>query len=402
MKKMKHNRNLVALFACGLLLLTLAASACTATPGSTSTDVIKIGFPGSFSGPYAANNLAAAKGVELYLEQIGSKIGNRKIELLKEDTKSEPAMSMEKVKKMVEVDRVSILIGALLTPELYAVRDYIDSKGIPLIFAAGGARDVTWERRSPYMFRGAWVNGLAEFYAGQYGAKKLNAKRAITLNYDYSAGYEFLEGYTKGFESSGGKIIQKLFFPLTTLDFAPYIANMSKEGDILFTTVGGPAAVRFVNQWAELGMKGKIPVVANGQWSAQNTIPEMKDNILGGISVWHWFETVDTPENKSFVSAFKSKHGALPGIFEEMGYTSANAVVEAMKKVGGNVEDPAKFVEALRNVDFQGVGGKFKFDRFNSPVYNFYVARAEKIDGVIQNKVIEKVAGDAVQDTIYK
>jgi branched-chain amino acid transport system substrate-binding protein len=101
--------------------------------------------------------------------------------------------------------------------------------------------------------------------------------------------------------------------------------------------------------------------------------------------------TVDTPENKRFVQAFNRKYKKDPVYNNHLGYLAAKASGEALKAVGGNVEDQARFLEALRRTRFEAPGGPFRFDDKQNAVIPTYLRRVEKVGGKYQNTVFDVV-----------
>ena len=66
----------------------------------------------------------------------------------------------------------------------------------------------------------------------------------------------------------------------------------------------------------------------------------------------------------------------------------AEAVGEALKAIDGKVEDKDLFLDALRDVEFEGPGGPFRFDEQQNAIITVFVMRAETVDGEVRNKVI--------------
>ena len=108
-------------------------------------------------------------------------------------------------------------------------------------------------------------------------------------------------GFQKTFEENGGKIIQKIWVPLTAQDFSPYLSQISKDADAVFAVFCGRAGLQFIKQYQEFGLKGKIPLIGGGTTTDEHALPSMGDEAIGVITALHYSEALDNPANKKFV-----------------------------------------------------------------------------------------------------
>src|SRR3990170_8676445 len=104
---------------------------------------IRIGVVGGFTGTMAPTALAYQRGLVLRLEQAGYKIAGRPVKVIFEDCKEEVAPTVEKVRKLVESDRVHILLGPLFGGNIMAIQDYMKRKGIPWLPLAASGEHIT-------------------------------------------------------------------------------------------------------------------------------------------------------------------------------------------------------------------------------------------------------------------
>jgi branched-chain amino acid transport system substrate-binding protein len=138
---------------------------------------------------------------------------------------------------------------------------------------------------------------------------------------DYAFGWEMIGGFQKTFEESGGKVIQKIWCPLTTTDFSPYLTQISRDADAVFTCLAGKLSITFLKQYQEYGLKDKIRVTGGGTMTDESVLPSMGDEALGAITTLHYSGALDTPASKKFVKNYRTRFGKVPAYYSEACYT---------------------------------------------------------------------------------
>ena len=351
---------------------------------------IKIGLIVPLSGGMAATGKDMLNGFQLYLEEIGYQAAGRKIELIVEDDEAVPATSLTKTRKLVEKDGVHLMTGGLMASTGYALAPYIDSKEIPTTYPIMAPDDLTQRQRAKWIVRTGWNSSQPNHALGEYTYQTLKHKKAVIMGLDYAFGWESAGGFQKTFEEAGGKVIQKIWCPLTVTDFSPYLSQISKDADVVYILFLGRSTLQFTKQYQEFGLKGKLAVVGGGTSTDEHALPSMGDEALGIITALHYSEALDNPANKKFVKAFREKAKKAASYYSEGTYTGARWIVEAIKAVKGDVENRPKFMEALRKVDIKDVPrGPMKLDDYGNPIQNVYIRKVERVGGELQNTVIQ-------------
>jgi branched-chain amino acid transport system substrate-binding protein len=379
---------IIALLSVFLLPLSFAGGTAQAA------EPIKIGFMAPYVGVFSKLGNDLRNGFKLYLEEIGYKAGGRQIVFIDEDDEGKPEVGLVKARKFVEKDHVNIVAGIISSPVAYAIKDYVIGKKVPLVLVSAAATKLTQEQRSPYIFRVSMANGQEELVAAWYAYTKMGARKVIMMAPDYSAGYEKVEGFTKIFKGLGGEVVEGIYPPLGTTDYAPYLAKVTKhvgKVDRVWAFFAGSDAIRFINQYEELGLKNKIKLWVDGGTVDEAILPSMKDAALGVDNYCHYAPTLDTPENKRFVKAYQQKYGETPAQLADQGYVGAKAIVLAIEAVKGKVENQEAFLKALRAVKFEAPRGAFKFDQHQNVIFNVYVRRVVKEDGKYFNRIIDTI-----------
>jgi branched-chain amino acid transport system substrate-binding protein len=224
--------------------------------------------------------------------------------------------------------------------------------------------------------------------------KNTKHRKVATIGMDYAFGWETVGGFQRTFEEGGGQIVQKIWTPLNTNDFAPFLAQIKRDADAVLVLMVGRLALQFMKQYEEAGLKSRLPLLGGGTTTDESVLPQMGDEAVGAITALHYAAAIDTPQNQKFARAFEAKAGKIPSYYSEACYTGARWIVEAMKAVGGKVEDREALLGALRKVELKDAPrGPISVDRWGNPVQTIYVRRVERVGGKLQNSVVATFPG---------
>jgi len=350
---------------------------------------IKVGVMGPLSGPYAIIGEEVRNGFDLYLSEIGYQAGGRKIELIFEDTQAKPDVGLTKAKKLVELDGVSFLGGIVSSSVAYALRDYVVSQNVPLVMTVASADGLTQKEAAPNIFRTNSSGSQVSHPYGQWLFDKGGYKTMVMIAPNYAMGYEQTGGFARTFVEAGGKIVKTLYPPLGTPDFGPFLTSFDpKSADAVGAVFAGSDAIKFVKQFAEYGLKGKIPLVSTILLTDDLILQQQGDAAIGITSASHYASTLETSGNKAFVDAYRAKFKRDPTLYSEASYVGARVIAEAIKEMKGDISNTKDLYTAMRGVKFEAPRGPFRFDEYNSPVHNIYVFKIEKANGKLINKAV--------------
>jgi branched-chain amino acid transport system substrate-binding protein len=351
---------------------------------------IKVGFLTQMTGGGAAVGRDMSNGFTMYIEEAGKQIAGRKVEVIIEDTQGDPAQALTKLRKLVESDNVHAVAGIFLASEGYALAPKVDEYRIPTVWAVVSADDLTQRKPVKWAVRTGWTSSQPNHPFGEYVAKTLGYKKVVTVAADYAFGWEQVGGFQRTFEEAGGQVIQKLWPPLGTTDFGPYLPQIKRDADAVFAVMVAAMALRFPKQYQDAGLKARLPLIGGGTTFDEFVLPSLGDEAIGSITPLIYSAAIDTPVNKRFVKEFRTKYGKVPGYYAEASYSAARWIAEGAKAVGGNVEDKDKFLAALRKVEVSDAPrGPIKLDAYGNPIQTIYVRKVEKKDGELWNTVIQ-------------
>lgn len=373
------------LFSLVLLLVVIMAMPAS----SLAKGPIKIGFFAPLTGFAAQTGKDMLNGLKFYLKEQNYQVAGRKIVLFIEDTEAKPAVAMTKVRKLTEKEGVHVLIGGLMASTGYALKPYVDRKKIPAVYAVMASDDLTQRERGTWLVRTGWSSSQPSHPFGEYAYKELGLRKIVTIGFDYAFGWEVISGFQRTFEEAGGKIIKKLWTPVGTLDYGPYLGQIGKDADAVFGLFFGAGALQFAKQFQQYGLKDKMMLIGGGTLTDESVLPAMGDEALGIITTLHYSAAIDTPANKAFTGPFKKFAGKSASYYSEMFFTGGKWIVECAKKLNGNVEDRDKFLAALKaHKVTDDPRGPIEIDKYGNPIQNVYIRKVERVNGELQNTVI--------------
>jgi len=380
-------------------VLVLAA----APPCAAAASPVKIGVLLPNTGPLTVVGQETIRGLELYLNKVGMKAGGREIVLIKEDSEGKPDVGLTKAKKLVERDGVHLILGPTNSATALAIRDYIHGQGIPLVIPQANTRILTAPARySPWMFRLIETSDQGCVPMAGWMVKNTPYRKVIAMGADFVIGHHSAEAFMAGFKAAGGQVVKEIYPPLNTPDFAPYMAQITATpADFVWAWMGGSDSPRFVKQYQEYGLKGKVPLYGYNTLVDDVALPAMGDAALGIISVGHYTAAIETPANKAFVQEFEQKHKIWPSRYAETGYTGAQLITQAVADLKGAVEDRAKLRDALLAAAprIQSPRGPIQFDKYQQVITDIFVMKVERRGDRLVNAVVERIPAVSQEDT---
>lgn len=352
---------------------------------------LRIGFIADLTGTVAASGRDMLDGFQLYLNETNTVLGGKQVQLIVEDAAGVPANALTKARKLIEQDRVHLLTAPLLASEAYAVRDYVVERGTPMIFMVASADDLTQRKRAPNLVRTGWSSSQPSHAFGEWVATNYKYKKIATIGSDYAFGYEVVGGFQKTFELHSGQIVQKIWAPLGTPDYSPYVTQLRRDVDAVYAIPVGADVIRFAKAYRQYGLKDRIPLIGGGLLSDESLLRSMApEDATGIITCLHWAAGLTTPQARKFVAAFNAAYHKDPSYYAETNYTGGMWIDTAVARIDGKVDDRAAFLRALLAVQLPNAPrGPIRLDEYHNPIQNEYVRRVDNENGHLVNTVIQ-------------
>lgn len=361
----------------------------TAEP-EKATGTLKVGFLSPTSGNFAIAGQEMLDGWNLYWDTYGDEAGGVTVETIAEDDAGNPETALTKAHKLVEQDGVDIIVGPLIASTASAVAAYTAPLGIPNLHPVAASNDLTQQNWNEFTVRTGSMGGTQSTYpGGEWAATEGGYKKAVTLCHDYSFGWESCAGFVQGFVENGGEIVQQIWAPNTTTDWAGYAsqvqAALAGGADLVFVALaGGAPGPGFLTSYLDAG--GSLdPLLLNCCAADQGTLRAMGDRIIGLKSVSYWAEGREDSTTADFVAAAKEKLGKVPGAYIAGGYITASLVAQVLEEKG--LLTGADLVDAITSYTFEdSIFGKVSWDEYNNTIAPVYIREVEKgADGLLYN-----------------
>ena len=352
-----------------------AASFRFPTPAIAQAAPFKLGLLTVKTGPLAQGGIQMEQGVVTWLKEHNNKIAGRDIEFFSADTGGNPAGTKTKVQELVERDKVDTILGPLAAFELLAITDYVAQSKIPLLSLAA-AEDMTQRRPNPFFIRASATSAQAMHPMADYAAKEMKLKRVICISEDFAFGHEQMGGFQQTFEDNGGKILKKIWPPLVTPDYTPYVAQIA-DCDGVCQGFAGSNPLRFMKAYASAGLK--FPVVTGETGGDDALLKSYGDEALGLTSCIPYTLDLPTDGNQRFVNGMLKNFNTVPGQYAGLLYVNCDVVEAGLKALGGDSSDKTKLVTAMRSANLTDTPrGPVKFDHLGNVIGDFYIRKLGK------------------------
>ena len=346
-------------------------------PHPLAAEELRIGFVAPTTGIFAQVGKDMIDGFQMYLDEVKNDFGGAQVKFLVEDEQAKPDTAVTKAKKLILQDKVHMLVGGLLASSGYALAPVSTAEKTLYVVPVSAADDLTQRDlpKYPYLIRTGWSSSQPSHPFGQWACDQ-GYKKIAAIAADYAFGYEVTGGFQKAFEDCGGKIIQKIWPPIGTKDFGPYIPTFKADADATFTLMVGPMSLQFPKQLRASGYKK--PILGGGTSYDEFVLPSMGDEVIGDVSALQYSAALETPKNEAFVKKYRTKYGKVPSYYSETNYTSAQMIDEVIRKNGGKFPGAEEFIKQLAAMKFDTLRGPVAFDDMRNPVQNIYIKKVEK------------------------
>lgn len=370
---------------------TAAAAPTSAAPAASaaSSEPIKIGSIFGLTGETTNNSPYLKAALEYRLEQVGYQVAGRKIQLIIEDDASNPVTGTDKARKLLQSDKVDVMLGPIDAAVAAGVANYLTASKMPeLVFMPSPATLLTLGGGNVYLPFGT-LEGIG-YYLGQYAYDKLGYKTALVMYEDFVAGQQFTGGAAKAFQAKGGTIIQTTAVKMGTLDFSPYLSAIKQADCVLFWFTSG-VNQRFVTQYYEAGLKMPL-LMPNSAGLLPPILKNIGDKAIGILGTQSYTSLLDTDLNKAFVTDFTAKKNLTPTAQVACADLSVTLFLEAVKATGGDTSY-SKINDALHKVKVTTPAGTFSFASNGLGIGDLYITKVVKTaDGAFLWGVVDKVS----------
>lgn len=344
-----------------------AASPSGSGSASESGDTIKVGILHSLSGTMAISEVSVKEAEELAIEEINAKGGvlGKKIEAIVEDGASDWPTFAEKARKLLSQDKAAAVFGGWTSASRKAM--------LPVFEELNG---LLWY---PVQYEGL-ESSKNIFYTGATTNQQIvpsvtwllqnKGTKFFLLGSDYVFPRTANKIIKAQLAAEGGQTVGEEYTPLGHTEFSTVISKIkAAKPDVIYNTLNGDSNVAFFKQLKDAGITAKdIPVMSVSV--AEEEIKGIGADVLAGhYAAWNYYQTTDTPENKTFVAAYKEKYGQDRVTADpiEAGYNAVYLWAAAVEKAGST--DVDKVREAAKGIEFNAPEGKVTIDGETQHLY---------------------------------
>jgi branched-chain amino acid transport system substrate-binding protein len=353
-----------------------AASAIAPTVARAQAAKLRVGLMLPYTGTFAALGNAITNGFKLAIEENAGKVGGRDIEYFTVDDESEPAKATDNVNRLVQRDKVDVLVGTVHSGVVMAMVKVARDSGTLLIIPNAGANAATGSQCAPNIFRTSFTNWQPAHPMGKVMYDR-GHRKVVTLTWKYGAGEESVESFKEAFTKQGGAIVKEMFLPFPNVEFQPYITEIaSLKPDAVFVFFAGGGAVKFTKDYAAAGLKDKIPLYGSG-FLTDGTLEAQGASAQGLLTTLHYGDGIENPKNKQFRYAYGRKYGVQADVYAVQGYDACLLLAGGLAVVRGSFGDKKALYSALEKVKIDSPRGAWTMSRAHNPIQDIYLRRVE-------------------------
>jgi len=325
----------------------------------TEEEAIKIGVVLSFTGKTASYGEEIKNGMELAISEVNQELKDFKIEMIYEDTQSETKSAVDAVTKLLEVDKVNIIVGPVRSSCVLAVAPLSEAKKVILFAPVAASEDITYA--GDYVFRNRETAGLHGKKMAEFLTNEEVSKAAVFIAQSANA-ITYGNSFMENFQNLGGNIVFSVEYNENLIDFKVDITKTkNKEAEVIYIAAAtGKDAGILMKQIKEMGFEGLV--VGSGGTLENEEFLTGAGIASEGLIVTSPAFNIEDPQIQPYRNKYKSLYGKESSPFAANGYDAIKILVKAMEYCGGD-KDTDCIRDFLYNLkDYPGIGGITTFD----------------------------------------
>jgi len=366
-----------------IVLLGLMAPALAAAP---ERGTFTVGLLNPATGPFAALGSDVNAGFRFYLDGHHGMLSDFRIITKIGDEANSTDAALAKAHEFIEQDHVNAIVGIVNSAVAYGISDYVDRQKTPLILTVAGADGLTQARANPSTFRVSYTGSQDAMPMGDYACKRLNKKTAVVVGLDYAFGWEAVGGFARTYTDNGCRIVQEIYAPLGTQDWAPFVSRIDKNASVVYAAIAGADSIRFLSAYHDFGLTA--PIVGHGALTDEQILGAEGKNADGIVTTLHYSAALPNAVNVRFKRDYEAATHKRVSQYVEDGYAAAQIIEAALAKLPAGPVKTDAFEAALRGVRVDAPRGPLRFDSRGQAIDNVYVRRVQKSKTGYENALL--------------
>ena len=354
---------------------------------------VRVGLMLPYTGTFAQLGVAIENGVRMAIDEKGGKLGGREIEWFKVDDESEPSKGVENASKLVQRDKVDVLIGTVHSGVQMGIQKVARESGVLSLIPNAGVHAATRGLCAPNVFRTSFTNSQPTLALGKTMVDK-GHKKAVWITWKYAAGDEAFEGFRDSYTRAGGTIVKELGLPFPNVEFQALLTEIaSLKPDAVACFFAGGGAAKFIKDYAAAGLKDRIPLYGSG-FLTEGVLAAAGPAAEGIVTTMHYSDSLDTPRNRQFRLAYAKAFRLQPDVYAVQGYDTGQLLALGAAAVNGDLNNKQALYKAMESATIDSPRGKWTMSKSHNPIQDIYLRQV--VNG--ENKVIG-VAAKALADS---
>ena len=357
---------------------------------------MRVGLMLPYTGTFTQLGVAIENGFRMAIDEQGGKLGGREIEYFKVDDESDPSKAIENANKLVQRDKVDVLVGTVHSGVQMGIQKVARDTGVLSLIPNAGVHAATRALCAPNIFRTSFTNSQPTRPLGAVMVAR-GHKRAVWITWKYAAGDEAFEGFKEGYTAAGGTIVKELGLPFPNVEFQALLTEIAAlKPDAVACFFSGGGAVKFIRDYAAAGLKGKIPLYGSG-FLTEGVLDAVGAAGEGIVSTLHYADSLDTPRNRAFRLAYAKTYKLQPDVYAVQGYDTGLLLIHGSNAVSGDLNNKVALYKSLESVTIDSPRGKWTMSKSHNPVQDFYLRvvenRENKVIGIAAKALADSGAG---------
>jgi branched-chain amino acid transport system substrate-binding protein len=357
---------------------------------------VRVGLMLPYTGTYAQLGVNITNGFKLAITERGGKLSGSELEYFTVDDESDPAKAPENTSKLVQRDRVDVLVGTVHSGVQMGMVKIAKETNTLLIIPNAGLDAATGALCAPNIFRTSFSNWQPSYPMGKVLADR-GVRNVVSLAWKYGAGEEAIAGFTEGFIKAGGKSVRGLWIPFPNVEFQALLTEIASiRPDAVFVFFAGGGAAKFIKDYAAAGLRNKIPLFGSG-FLTDGVLEAVEDAGQGLETTLHYGDGLNTKRDRDFRAAYSKAYKADPDVYAVQGYDAGLLLAIGLNAVQGDISKKKQMIAAMEKAKIDSPRGTWTMSKAHNPIQDIYlrkvVGRENRVTGVAHKALADPARG---------
>jgi branched-chain amino acid transport system substrate-binding protein len=335
---------------------------------------VRVGMMLPYTGTYAQLGVAITNGFKLAVAERGNKLGGRELEYFTVDDEAEPAKAPENTNKLVQRDKVDVLVGTVHSGVQMGMVKIAKENNTLMIIPNAGLDAATGALCSPNIFRTSFSNWQPSYPMGKVLADR-GIRNVVSLAWKYGAGEEAVAGFTEGFIKAGGKSVRGLWIPFPNVEFQALLTEIASiKPDAVFVFFAGGGAAKFIKDYAAAGLRKNIPLFGSG-FLTDGVLDATEEAAQGLETTLHYADGLNIKRDRDFRSAYYKAYTFAPDVYAVQGYDAGLLLAAGLDAVKGDISKRKEITAAMEKAKIDSPRGAWTMSKAHNPIQDIYLRK---------------------------